>query len=122
LIYKRPPQLWRYTGWLKRMSAHVDQFVAPSRFTARMHAELGFPRPVAHLPNFIDVVDQDWRNPGPSPQAYPYFLFVGRLELIKDSANADHDLGACRALRFASRRHRELRAAAARDGGRQSSD
>ena len=83
LIHKRPPQLWRYTGWLKRMSAHVDQFVAPSRFTARMHAERGFARPVAHLPNFIDLVDQDWRNPGPRPQPDPYFLFVGRLELIK---------------------------------------
>src|SRR5262249_58965391 len=45
--------------------------------------ERGFPRPVAHLPNFIDLVDQDWRNPGPRPQAEPYFLFVGRLELIK---------------------------------------
>jgi glycosyltransferase involved in cell wall biosynthesis len=83
LIHKRPPQVWRYTGWLKRMSAHVDQFVAPSRFTARMHAERGFPSPVAHLPNFIDLVDQDWRNPGPRPQSEPYFLFVGRLELIK---------------------------------------
>src|SRR5579883_189678 len=83
LIHKRPPQLWRYTGWLNRMSAHVDQFVAPSRFTARMHAERGFARPVAHLPNFIDLVDQDWRNPGPRPQQGPYFLFVGRLELIK---------------------------------------
>jgi glycosyltransferase involved in cell wall biosynthesis len=83
LIHKRPPQLWRYTGLLQRMSKHVDQFVAPSRFTARMHAERGFPRPVAQLPNFIDRVDEEWRNPAPRPQAEPYFLFVGRLELIK---------------------------------------
>ncbi|HEY7336703.1 MAG TPA: glycosyltransferase family 4 protein [Bryobacteraceae bacterium] len=83
LIHKRPPQAWRYTGLLDRMSAHVDQFVAPSRFTARMHAERGFPRPVAHLPNFIDAVDREWQNPGPRPQPEPYFLFVGRLELIK---------------------------------------
>jgi glycosyltransferase involved in cell wall biosynthesis len=80
---KRPPQLWRYTGLLDRMAQHVDQFVAPSRFTARMHAERGFPRPVDYLPNFIDRVDDDWRNPGPRPQEAPYFLFVGRLELIK---------------------------------------
>jgi glycosyltransferase involved in cell wall biosynthesis len=80
---KRPPQLWRYTGLLPRMAEHVDQFVAPSRFTARMHAERGFPRPVAYLPNFIDRVDEDWRNPGPRPQEAPYFLFVGRLEEIK---------------------------------------
>ena len=80
---KRPPQLWRYTGLLERMAGNVDQFVAPSRFTARMHAERGFPRPVDYLPNFIDRVDEDWRNPAPRPQEKPYFLFVGRLELIK---------------------------------------
>jgi glycosyltransferase involved in cell wall biosynthesis len=80
---KRPPQLWRYTGLLARMAAHVDQFVSPSRFTARMHAERGFPQPVAHLPYFIDRVDSDWRTPGPRPQEKPYFLFVGRLERIK---------------------------------------
>jgi glycosyltransferase involved in cell wall biosynthesis len=65
------------------MSAHVDQFVSPSRFTAGMHAERGFPRPVAHLPYFIPRVDSDWQNPGPRPHERPYFLFVGRLELIK---------------------------------------
>jgi glycosyltransferase involved in cell wall biosynthesis len=48
-----------------------------------MHAERGFPRPVAQLPNFIDRVDEEWSNPAPRPQAEPYFLFVGRLELIK---------------------------------------
>jgi glycosyltransferase involved in cell wall biosynthesis len=80
---KRPPQLWRYTGLLDRMAKHVDQFVAPSRFTARMHAERGFSRPVGILPNFIDRVDSDWQQPAPRPQAAPYFLFVGRLEKIK---------------------------------------
>ncbi|HEY1753820.1 MAG TPA: glycosyltransferase family 4 protein [Bryobacteraceae bacterium] len=80
---KRPPQLWRHTGLLDRMAVNVDQFVAPSRFTARMHAERGFSQPVAVLPNFIDRVDDEWRQPGPRPQEAPYFLFVGRLELIK---------------------------------------
>src|SRR6185436_6170417 len=42
LIGKRPPQVWRYTGLLKRAARHVDQFVSPSRFTAGMHAERGF--------------------------------------------------------------------------------
>jgi glycosyltransferase involved in cell wall biosynthesis len=83
LLAKRPPQLWRYTGLLERMSSHVDQFVAPSRFTAKMHAERGFPKPLAHLPNFIERVDGEWCNPAARPQANPYFLFVGRLELIK---------------------------------------
>ncbi len=80
---KRPPQLWRYTGLLDECARHVDQFVSPSRFTAQMHATRGFSQPVAHLPYFIDQVDDDWQNPGPRPQEKPYFLFVGRLEIIK---------------------------------------
>ena len=80
---KRPPQLWRYTGQLARASRHVDRFVSPSRFTARMHADRGFPMPVAHLPYFIERADGDWQNPAPRPHQAPYFLFVGRLELIK---------------------------------------
>jgi glycosyltransferase involved in cell wall biosynthesis len=83
LMAKRPPQIWRYTHMLANASRHVDQFVSPSRFTARMHAERGFPQPVAHLPYFIDRVDDDWENPSPRPQENPYFLFVGRLEVIK---------------------------------------
>lgn len=83
IMAKRPPQIWRYTGLLARASRHVDQFVSPSRFTAKMHAERGFPQPVAHLPYFIDRVDRDWQAPGPPPQEKPYFLFVGRLEAIK---------------------------------------
>jgi len=80
---RRPPQLWRYTGLLERASRHVDEFLAPSRFTAAMHAQRGFPRPLGYLPHFIDRVDDEWRRPGPRPHDRPYFLFVGRLEAIK---------------------------------------
>jgi glycosyltransferase involved in cell wall biosynthesis len=80
---KRPPQVWRYTDLIGKTSKYVDQFVSPSRFTANMHAERGFQQPVAHLPYFIDRVDQDWLAPGQRPQEKPYFLFVGRLEAIK---------------------------------------
>ena len=45
--------------------AHVDEVVAPSEFTAHLHAERGFPRPLAHLPYFMDRVDRDWQQPGP---------------------------------------------------------
>jgi glycosyltransferase involved in cell wall biosynthesis len=83
LTGKRPPQLWRYTKMLAEASKHVDQFVSPSRFTARMHAERGFSEPVAQLPYFIERTDRDWQEPGPRPQERPYFLFVGRLETIK---------------------------------------
>jgi glycosyltransferase involved in cell wall biosynthesis len=75
--------LWRYTGLLEQASQQVDQFVSPSRFTARMHAERGFSRPVAHLPYFIERADQDWQSPAPRPRERPYLLFVGRLEMIK---------------------------------------
>ena len=83
IMAKRPPQIWRYTGLLAQASQYVDQFVSPSRFTANIHAERGFPQPVAHLPYFIDRVDHEWKDPGPRPQENPYFLFVGRLEVIK---------------------------------------
>ena len=83
LIAGRPPQLWRYTSKRKRSSKHVDRFLAPSRFTARLHRERGFEESMTHLPNFVDRVDGDWQSPEPSPHPRPYFLFVGRLEPIK---------------------------------------
>ena len=83
LLAKRPPQLWRFTDLLSETSKHVDQFVAPSRFTAAIHAARGFPQPVSHLPLFVKRNDQDWQQPGPRPHARPYFIFVGRLETIK---------------------------------------
>lgn len=83
LLARKPPQLWRYTGLLRRVSRHIDRFVSPSRFTARMHAERGFHQPVEHLPYFIDLADRDWQDPAPRPQERPYYLFVGRLEKIK---------------------------------------
>ncbi len=83
ILGRRPVQLWRYTGLIERAARRVDQFLAPSRFAARMHAERGFPRPLSHLPFFTERADEDWRNPGPRPHERPYFLFVGRLEYIK---------------------------------------
>ena len=83
LLAKRPPQLWRYTTLLERSSRGVDQFLSPSRFSVAMHAERGFPQPVGHLPYFIQPCDDDWKDPAPRPQERPYFLFVGRLEVIK---------------------------------------
>lgn len=76
----RPPQLWRSTRMLERYSAHVDLFLAPSRFAAEMHAARGFSRPMAELPYFADRADADWQTPAQRPHQRPYFLFVGRLE------------------------------------------
>jgi len=83
LMAKRPPQLWRYTGYLKEMARFIDRFIAPSKFSANMHAQRGFPYPVGNLPYFLETSDEDWKNPGLRPQERPYFLFVGRLEKIK---------------------------------------
>jgi len=83
LMAKRPPQLWRYTDKLEKASRHVDRFVSPSRFTARMHADRGFSQPVGHLPYFIDRADTDWQAPKPRRHERPYCLFVGRLEALK---------------------------------------
>jgi glycosyltransferase involved in cell wall biosynthesis len=79
---KRPPQIWRYTGAIARATAHVDLFLAPSRFTARMHGERGFRRPFEVLPLFVEQDGRDHRA-GPRPHERPYFLFVGRLERLK---------------------------------------
>jgi glycosyltransferase involved in cell wall biosynthesis len=96
----RPPQLWRSTGLLRKAIAQVDQLIAPSRFTARMHAERGITQPMAHLPHFVDRIGDD-RDDGDDgddgggeradgrrgeqhrPHDRPYFLFAGRLERIK---------------------------------------
>lgn len=84
---KRPPQLWRYTGFLERCARHVDRFFAPSEFSARMHADRGFSREVVPLPYFIERADEDWKEPGPRPHERPYYLFVGRLEKLKGLQN-----------------------------------
>ena len=94
----RPPQLWRATGLIDRATSHVDRFLAPSRFTIRMHAERGFTRPLHHFPSFTDRVDRDWQEPGPRPHERPYYLFVGRLEPIK---GIDDLLAAWRAVEHA---------------------
>jgi glycosyltransferase involved in cell wall biosynthesis len=78
---KRPPQLWRYTNYLHNASEHVDQFVSPSNFSARMHAKRGFKQPIARLPYFTERMENG--PGGSSPHDKPYFLFVGRLEKIK---------------------------------------
>jgi glycosyltransferase involved in cell wall biosynthesis len=85
LAYRRPPQLWRYTGYLGRQLRHVDVFVARSEFSRRKHQEFGFPRPMEVLPYFLPGVFPEEPPPfsAPPPHDRPYFLFVGRLERIK---------------------------------------
>jgi glycosyltransferase involved in cell wall biosynthesis len=81
--YRRPPQLWRYTGYLQRELRHVDAFIAPSEFSRAKHREFGFPRDMEVVPYFVPDADPAPANAGAPPHDRPYFLFVGRLEKIK---------------------------------------
>ena len=79
--YRRPPQLWRYTGTLDRALRHVDAFIAMSEFSRAKHHEFGFPHEMEVLPPFLPETGQ--LPPTVSPHHRPYFLFAGRLERIK---------------------------------------
>jgi glycosyltransferase involved in cell wall biosynthesis len=82
LAFRRPPQLWRYTGLLDRAVEEVDLFLSPSRFTMEAHRSRGFTRPIRHLPHFLPVREAQVVADPPAP-VRPYFLFVGRLERLK---------------------------------------
>ena len=84
--YRRPPQLWRRTGLMDRMTSKVDRFLSPTQFTADKHREFGFDRPITVLPSFLpdDGVSLAPRPPiGSGASEDGYFLFAGRLESIK---------------------------------------
>ncbi len=84
IAYRRPPQLWRWTGYLGRQLRHVDTVIAMSEFSRQKHLEFGLPCDPDVLPYFLpDPQPDDQRAAGSSPNARPYFLFAGRLERIK---------------------------------------
>jgi glycosyltransferase involved in cell wall biosynthesis len=84
LAYRRPPQLWRWTGYLERELRHVDTVIAMSEFSREKHAEFGLKKPMEVLPYFLpDPEPGGAAVAGNRPYARPYFLFVGRLEKIK---------------------------------------
>jgi glycosyltransferase involved in cell wall biosynthesis len=89
LHYRRPPQPWRWTGYLEKQVKNVDTFVAMSEFSRQKHREFGFEPEMKVLPYFIPTVP---RKDGPTvqpeggepaPHSRPYFLIVGRLERLK---------------------------------------
>lgn len=83
LHYRRPPQAWRYTGYLERQLDNVDAFIAMSEFSRRKHQEFGFSRDMEVLPYFLPDDEPERPQSGTPPHPRPYFLFVGRLEKIK---------------------------------------
>lgn len=85
LVYRRPPQLWRYTGYLERQLVHVDTFIAMSDFSRAKHHEFGFPREMAVVPPLLEDAPPGASSgtSSGSPHPRPYFLYVGRLERLK---------------------------------------
>lgn len=80
--YRRPPQLWRYTGLMGRMLDKVDLIIAKSEFSRQKHKEFGLGQEMQVLPYFLP--DMDLAHVAPyRGHPRPYFLFVGRLEKIK---------------------------------------
>lgn len=87
LIYRRPPQLWRYTGMLRAALRHVDAFISPSDFTLQRHHAAGLDIPIVSIPNFAGREAEepsrfDDLDGVPLPSR-PFFLFAGRLEKLK---------------------------------------
>ncbi|HEY6103732.1 MAG TPA: glycosyltransferase family 4 protein [bacterium] len=82
LSYRRPPQVWRYTGLIGRALEHVDAFISSSRFTIEAHHARGLPLRAVHLPHFTPAPDDEGAS-APDGTDEPYFLYVGRLEKYK---------------------------------------
>ncbi len=90
IVWKRPPQLWRYTRMLETSLKNVDYFISPSRFTINKHHEFGLKLPFVHMPYFLPLSEEhSYENEKDDEQKpyKPYFLFVGRLEKIKGVQN-----------------------------------
>lgn len=83
LHYRRPPQLWRYTGYLERQLHHVDAFIALTEFSRAKHRELGFPREMEVVPNLLSDDEGDGAADAGPPHDRPYFFCAGRLERLK---------------------------------------
>ena len=84
LSYRRPPQLWRYTGLLEKQQKHVDTFIAMSEFSRDKHREFGFGPDMEVVNYFLpDTGVELAATEDDPPHERPYFLFVGRLEKIK---------------------------------------
>jgi glycosyltransferase involved in cell wall biosynthesis len=85
LEHHRPPQFWRLTGALERACKDVDVFIAMSRSTADNHRAFGFPFEMTLMPSFLseDEVGGAPEVEAVPPPERPFFLFVGRLEIIK---------------------------------------
>lgn len=86
LVYRRPPQWWRYLGLMEAAIKHVDAFISPSRFNKDKHHQMGLKVRIEHVPYFIPPLAGGALKSDETAKETldkPYFLFVGRLEKIK---------------------------------------
>jgi glycosyltransferase involved in cell wall biosynthesis len=86
LVYKRPPQWWRYSSLLKTAIKNVDAFIAPSLTSQRKHQQMGLDAHIVHIPNFVpgtEIAAPICKQSNGRAPVEPYFLFVGRLEKFK---------------------------------------
>jgi glycosyltransferase involved in cell wall biosynthesis len=86
LAHRRPPQWWRHSGLLSSAARHVDAFIAPSRFTQRLHQEQMPGARVEHLPHFVPSAAAAPTALDPVLERAmdePFFLYAGRLEKLK---------------------------------------
>jgi glycosyltransferase involved in cell wall biosynthesis len=84
ISYKRPPQAWRATGMIEREARNVDAFLMLSESAADNHRRFGFKQPMTVIPSFLPAEEEAAPPPAETADGTPpYFLFVGRLEIIK---------------------------------------
>lgn len=83
LSYRRPPQLWRSTGLMRRSLRNLDLMLCPSHFTAGIHRDLLGDLPIEVLAPAGPEASLLDDLPPPPQVPKPYFLYAGRLEPIK---------------------------------------
>ena len=81
--HRRPPQLWRYSNQLSREARHVDRFLTLSASAVDNHKRFGFGAPIEAFPSFLPESESAMSRDPKLALDRPYFLFVGRLEVIK---------------------------------------
>ena len=76
-----PPQLWRYTGLIKKSLKNVDSLLAPSQFTANKHRDAGIQNQISVLPLFSTLKPDNQSDV--TSAVRPQFIFVGRVTASK---------------------------------------